>query len=149
MFHGLILAALASATPQQQQIASSPPAAGIDHIALHVTDARVSAAFYQRVLGLRPYPQNVSPTMRWVGSGSFQLHLISGRRKPVDTATNTHFAFRVANLADQLRILDQNQIEWSNSDGVSHKVTTRVDGVLQAYFQDPDGYRIEVNQAPR
>ena len=148
MFHGLILAALASAAPQQQ-IAASPPAAGIDHIALHVADASVSAAFYQRVLGLRPYPQKVSPTMRWLGSDTFQLHLISGRTKPVDTATNTHFAFRVANLADELRILDQNHVDWSNSDGAPHKITTRVDGVLQAYFQDPDGYWIEVNQAPK
>lgn len=147
MLHGLILAALASATPQQQT-AASPPAA-IDHIALHVADASVSAAFYQRVLGLRPYPQKVSPTMRWLGSDTFQLHLISGRTKPVDTATSTHFAFRVANLADELRILDQNHIAWSNSDGAPHKITTRVDGVFQAYFQDPDGYWIEVNQAPK
>jgi lactoylglutathione lyase len=145
---GLILAALVSATPQQQ-ISASPPVASIDHIALHVADAKASAAFYQRVLGLRPYPQNVSPTMRWLGSDSFQLHLISGRTKPVDTATDTHFAFRVANLADELRILDQNHVEWSNSDGAPHKVTTRADGVLQAYFQDPDGYWVEVNQAPK
>ena len=87
--------------------------------------------------------------MRWLGSASFQLHLIGGRVKPVDGATNTHFAFRVANLADQLRILDLNHVAWSNSDGAPHKVTTRVDGVLQAYFQDPDGYWIEVNQAPK
>lgn len=87
--------------------------------------------------------------MRWLGSDSFQLHLIPGRTKPVDAATDTHFAFRVANLSDELRILDENHIAWSNSDGAAHQVTTRVDGVLQAYFQDPDGYWIEVNQAPK
>ena len=148
MVHHLILAALASATPQQQ-IAPSPTAAGLDHIALHVADVGVSAAFYQRVLGLRLYPQKVSPTMRWLGSEIFQLHLIPGRTKPVDPATDTHFAFRVVNLADELRVLDENHVAWSNSDGAPHKVTTRVDGVLQAYFQDPDGYWIEVNQAPK
>jgi len=147
VFHGLILAALASAAPQQ--IAASPPSAGIDHIALHVADASVSAAFYQRVLGLRPCPQNVSPMMRWLGSDTFQLHLISGRTKPVGTGRKTHFAFRVSNLADELRILDQDHVAWSDSDGAPHKVTTRVDGVLQAYFQDPDGYWIEINQAPK
>lgn len=87
--------------------------------------------------------------MRWLGSDTFQLHLISGRVRPVNTATDTHFAFRVSNLADELRILDQDHVAWSNSDGVPHKITTRVDGVLQAYFQDPDGYWIEVNQAPK
>lgn len=148
MFHGSILAVLASATPQQQE-ALSPPAAVVDHIALHVADPSISADFYQRVLALHPYPQKVSPTMRWLGSDSFQLHLTGGRTKPVDGAINTHFAFRVANLADELRILDRNHIAWVNSDGTPHKVTTRVDGVLQAYFQDPDGYWIEVNQAPK
>ena len=87
--------------------------------------------------------------MRWLGSDTLQLHLIGGRRKPVKTATDTHFAFRVVNLADELRVLDQNQVAWSNSDRVPHKITIRVDGVLQAYFQDPDGYWIEVNQAPK
>ena len=130
-------------------MAAPPVAAVVDHISLHVANPLVSAKFYQRVLGLQPFPQKVSPTMRWLGSGSFQLHLIGGRTKPVETATNTHFAFRFSNLADALKILDQNHIAWTDSEGVPHKVTTRVDGVLQAYFQDPDGYRIEVNQAPK
>ena len=148
MLYWLIFAALASATPQQQ-IAVSSPGAVIDHIALYVANPSISADFYARVLALRPFPQRVSPTMRWLGSDRFQLHLIGGRTKPVDKATKTHFAFRVTNLADELRILDQNHVAWSNSDGAPHKVTTRVDGVLQAYFHDPDGYWIEVNQAPK
>jgi len=148
MFHELILAMLASAAPQQQA-AASPAAAVVDHIALHVADPAISAEFYERVLALRPFSQKVSPAMRWLGSDSFQLHLIGGRTKPVDGETNTHFAFRVSDLEDELRILDQNHIAWVDSDGVPHEITTRVDGVLQVYFQDPDGYWIEVNQAPK
>lgn len=148
MLHGLIIAALASAT-SQQQTAISPPAAVIDHIALHVADPSISADFYQRILALRPFPQKVSPAMRWLGADSFQLHLIGGRTKPVDGKTNTHFAFRVSNLADELRVLDENHVSWKDSDGAPRKVTTRVDGVLQVYFQDPDGYWIEVNQTPK
>lgn len=130
-------------------MARAPVAAIVDHIGLYVSNPLVSATFYQRVLGLQPFPQKVSPTMRWLGSGNFQLHLIGGRTKPVETATDTHFAFRVPSLADELKVLDQNHVAWSDSEGAPHKVTTRVDGVLQAYFQDPDGYQIEVNQAPK
>ena len=144
----LILAASASPVAEQHK-AAPPVTAVVDHIALHVANPIVSAKFYQRVLGLQPYPQSVSPTMRWLGSGSFQLHLIGGRTKPVETATNTHFAFRVLNLADEIKILDQNHVAWLNSDGAPDRITTRVDGVLQVYFQDPDGYWIEVNQAPK
>lgn len=144
----LILAA--SATPvAEQQISAAPVAAVIDHIALQVADPSVSADFYQRLLGLSPFPQRVSQSMRWLGSETFQLHLFGGRTKPVDTETDTHIAFRVVNLAETLQLLDRNHIKWSSADGVPHTVTTRVDGVLQAYFHDPDGYRIEVNQAAR
>jgi catechol 2,3-dioxygenase-like lactoylglutathione lyase family enzyme len=147
MLHWLILAAMAS--PATQPVAAPSPAALIDHVALEVADPGISADFYERILGLRPFPQKVSPTMRWLGSDNFQLHLMGGRKKPVDGATDTHFAFRVANLADVLHILDQNHVAWVDSDGVPRKITTRVDGVLQVYFQDPDGYWIEVNQAPK
>ena len=144
----LVLAA--SATPAAgQQMSAAPVAAVVDHIALQVADPGVSADFYQRILGLSPFPQQVSQSMRWVGSGTFQLHLIGGRTKPIDTETDTHFAFRVVNLVEKLQLLDRNHIKWSSADGVPHTVTTRVDGVLQAYFHDPDGYRIEVNQAAK
>src|SRR5215218_364212 len=81
--------------------AASPPAV-IDHIGLHVADPIVSARFYEHVLGLQPLVQKASPTARWVGSAAFQLHLIGGRTKPVDTLTETHFAFRVVNLQHEL-----------------------------------------------
>jgi len=125
----------------------SPLPAVIDHIGLYVGDPVKSAAFYQRTLGLQPLAQTASPNMRWVGSANFQLHLIGGRTKPVDTTTETHFAFRVRDLQEELKILDREHIPWTDSDGTPHKITRRFDGVLQVYFQDPDGYSVEVNQA--
>ncbi|HLO20655.1 MAG TPA: VOC family protein [Sphingomicrobium sp.] len=144
----LTIAASASAIPKHQKATQSVSAV-VDHIGLHVADPVVSAKFYQRTLGLKPLVQKVSPTMRWMGSATFQLHLIGGRTKPVDTTTETHFAFRVPNLQDELNVLDQGHIPWTDADGAPHKITKRVDGVLQAYFHDPDGYSIEVNQAPK
>jgi len=138
------LALTASALAQGFQ---STPAV-VDHIGLHVADPAKSATFYQRTLGLQPFDRNPSATMRWVGSASFQIHLIGGRTKPVDKTTETHFAFRVRDLKKELKILDEERIPWTDSDGAPHKITKRFDGVLQVYFLDPDGYSIEVNQAP-
>jgi lactoylglutathione lyase len=125
-----------------------PSPAVVDHIGLYVADPAKSAAFYRRILGLRPLDQSASATMRWVGSASFQLHLIGGRTKPVDKTTETHFAFRVRDLKQELKVLDGERVPWTDSDGAPHKITKRFDGVLQVYFFDPDGYSIEVNQAP-
>lgn len=146
----LIWLILGASTPTiaEHQMPVQPMTAVIDHIGLHVADPVTSAAFYQRTLGLQPLAQKAAPTMRWVGSATFQLHLIGGRTRPVDTTTETHFAFRVRNLQDELKVLDREHIPWTDSDGALHKITRRFDGVLQAYFQDPDGYSIEVNQAP-
>ena len=144
----LLLAASTSAASPQQNAA--PVSAVIaDHIALHVANPDDSAEFYQRVLGLQPLPQTISPTMRWLHAGKFELHLIGGRTKPVEAATNTHFAFRVPSVVKQVQIFDRNRVPWTNSQGAPRKVTTRADGVLQVYFVDPDGYQIEVNEAAK
>ena len=45
--------------------------------------------------------------------------------------------------------LNLNRVAWEDSGGARGKVTTRADGVLQIYFHDPDGYKIEVNQAAK
>jgi catechol 2,3-dioxygenase-like lactoylglutathione lyase family enzyme len=148
MLIGLAMAASASAIPQYRKTTQPVPAV-VDHIGLYVADPAVSAKFYQQTLGLKPLVQKVSPAMRWMGSATFQLHLIGGRTKPVDTTTETHFAFRVLDLQNELKVLDQEKIPWTDSDGAPHKITKRVDGVLQAYFHDPDGYSIEVNQTPK
>ena len=55
-----------------------------------------------------------------------------------------HFAFRVPSIPDFTTHLDQMQVKYRSFDG-SGKVTNRPDGVHQIYFQDPDGYWIEVN----
>jgi lactoylglutathione lyase len=44
-------------------------------------------------------------------------------------------------------VLEKNKIEYENWAGQKMTVTTRVDGVKQIYFKDPDGYWIEINDA--
>jgi catechol 2,3-dioxygenase-like lactoylglutathione lyase family enzyme len=41
--------------------------------------------------------------------------------------------------------LKKEHIPFSDWPGEPNKITTRADGIQQVYFQDPDGYWIEVN----
>ena len=43
--------------------------------------------------------------------------------------------------------LKNNNVVWQNAQQEKYKITTRPDGVHQIWFQDPDGYWIEVNDA--
>jgi catechol 2,3-dioxygenase-like lactoylglutathione lyase family enzyme len=44
-------------------------------------------------------------------------------------------------------MLEQKHIKYFNSKREDRAVTTRPDGIKQIYFQDPDGYWIEVNDS--
>lgn len=143
----IYLFALAVAGAPEPAAAARP--AIIDHVALEVADPTASADFYRRVLGLPPYAGKVPPGMRWMGDERFQLHLMGKHTKPVHPATDNHMAFRVSDIREEIRVLDRHNVKWADADGNPGEITTRLDGVLQIYFQDPDGYWIEVNQAPK
>jgi lactoylglutathione lyase len=75
-----------------------------------------------------------------------QLHVVLGATKPVDNDINVHLAFRVASVADFASHLDKAGVKYRKSiRGDGTVATTRPDGVTQIYFQDPDGYWIEIN----
>jgi lactoylglutathione lyase len=48
-------------------------------------------------------------------------------------------------MDDFIATLDKHNIDRINWVGDSKEPTLRVDGVKQIYFQDPDGYWVEVN----
>jgi len=74
-----------------------------------------------------------------------QLHVIGGAAEVATQDMDVHIAFRVASVEDFVNRLDQAQVKYVNSKGEERKMTVRPDGVKQVYFQDPDGYWIEVN----
>ncbi len=74
-----------------------------------------------------------------------QLHVIGGATRAVEHSITAHLAFSVASVEDVARWLDRSQIRYFGAKGEERKVTLRPDGIKQIYFQDPDGYRIEVN----
>lgn len=79
--------------------------------------------------------------------GRSELHIVEGLKKPVQMGVGIHLALRLSDFDRFIDHLKQNGITPHNSKGVSGEITIRADGVRQVYFQDPDGYWIEVNEA--
>jgi lactoylglutathione lyase len=116
-----------------------------DHTTLHVRDLRQSAEFYEKVIGLESIPHPFKDDLhRWFRAGAHQqLHLVGGAEKaPHDI--EDHFAFRVTSVEEFMARLEREHLKYQSFDGKA-KATVRPDGVKQIYFQDPNGYWIEVN----
>lgn len=139
----LILPAFLSSYSQMK------PKASLNHIALYVQDLKKSRAFYQDIIGLDTIPEPFHDGKHtWFSVGpKSHLHLIEGAKGPAGQPKNTHLCFSVASVEAFTRMLDKNKVSYEDWPGKKSTVTTRVDGVKQIYFQDPDGYWIEVNDA--
>ncbi|WP_405611055.1 VOC family protein [Polaribacter sp. Asnod1-A03] len=120
-----------------------------DHIAISVTNVDVSVTFYKKVLKLKEMENTASNSKtRWMKLGdNKQLHLIPRPDFEIRTNKAVHFALSIDNLDSFLNHLKDLEIEYSDWTGTSDKDYVRKDGVNQFYFQDPDGYWIEINNA--
>jgi lactoylglutathione lyase len=120
-----------------------------DHIALHVRDLEKSAEFYLATIGLEqvadPFKDGKHAFFRL--SKHSQLHLIAGAPGDVQHDIDVHFALRLSSVTSFCTMLEQKHIKYFNSKREDGAVTTRPDGIRQIYFQDPDGYWIEVNDS--
>jgi lactoylglutathione lyase len=123
-----------------------PTESHFNHIALYVTDLERSTAFYREVIGAQTIPDPFKDERHvWLKIGEHnQLHLIAGSQKP--QPGNSHFAFSVALLENFAERLTEHGIAFDDGHGGANKVRLRPDGIKQIYFQDPDGYWIEVNE---
>ncbi len=123
--------------------------ASLNHIALYVVDLKTSTAFYQNIIGLDTIPEPFHDGKHtWFSiAPKSHLHLIQGATAKTDHDKNSHTCFTVNSVADFIKILQANKIEFENWAGEKNAVTNRVDGVKQIYFKDPDGYWIEINDA--
>lgn len=126
------------------------PAAGmriaLNHIAVYVHDLRVSTDFYDSVIELKKIPEPFKDGLHtWYSIGTSQLHLIQGAEKNVARNKNDHLCFSVPSIEEFIVRLNKHKVKYSNWDGAENQVTTRVDGIKQIYFQDPDGHWIEIN----
>jgi lactoylglutathione lyase len=121
----------------------------LNHIAFYVVDLKTSTDFYKNIIGLDTIPEPFHDGRHtWFSIGpKSHLHIISGAAAKTSHDKNTHLCFTVPSVEAFIPGLKKNNILYENWAGEKSAVTLRVDGVKQIYFQDPDGYWIEINDA--
>jgi lactoylglutathione lyase len=120
-----------------------------NHAALCAKDLKKTAAFYSTVLQLAKIHHPFNDTLHvWfkIGPG-LALHIIQGDCPTAVHDIGIHLCFSVPSLDAFIHRLDGLNVKYVNWTGQPKIVTLRADGVHQIYFQDPDGFWIEVNDA--
>ena len=118
-----------------------------NHIALSVKDVNESIEFYQKVLQLKEIKNTASDSKtRWLSfDDGKQLHLIPRPNSDIKINKAVHFALTTPDLNSFIRYLNELKIDYSDWLGSPNKNYMRKDGIRQVYFQDPNGYWIEIN----
>ena len=119
----------------------------INHLALSVKDLETSIGFYEELFGLQEITNRTKiEGVRWLSLGEEkELHLISILKDPVTINKAVHFAFTTPDFDAFFTKLQSMKLAYSDWPGNPGKINIRADGVKQIYFQDPDGYWLEVN----
>ena len=119
----------------------------LNHLAISVRNVNKAADFYSKILYLPEITNRTQKEgIRWfsLGDGK-ELHLISTITSPVIINKAVHLALTTPHFDALIAQLKKEHIPFSDWPGEPNKITTRADGIQQVYFQDPDGYWIEVN----
>ncbi len=120
-----------------------------NHIALSVKDVDQSVAFYQKVLQLEEIKNTASDSKtRWLSLGEGkQLHLIPRPNSEIKINKAVHFALSTTDINALIKHLEALKIDYSDWKDTPNKDYIRKDKVKQVYFQDPNGYWVEINNA--
>lgn len=118
-----------------------------NHIALSVKDVDESVEFYQKIFQFDEIENTASNSKtRWLLiHEDQQLHLIPRPDAEIKTNKAVHFAFATADYESFVSLLNELEIPYSDWKNTPNKDYIRKDGIRQVYFQDPDGYWIEIN----
>jgi lactoylglutathione lyase len=121
----------------------------LNHIAFSVLDLKRSTDFYTNIVHLDTIPEPFHDGRHaWLAVGDVShLHLIQNPPPLVVPTKNTHLCFTTASVDAFVAVLKKANIPFEDWAGKAGAITLRVDGVKQIYFQDPDGYWIEINDA--
>lgn len=119
----------------------------LNHIAVYVKSLPVMTSFYMNMVGIDTIPEPFHDGRHsWFKVAEHShLHLIQGAKDVTPHDKNSHLCFSVENIDDFIQRLKKNNIPYEAWNGNKNSVTTRVDGVKQIYFQDPENYWIEIN----
>ena len=118
-----------------------------NHLALSVKDIDRSVDFYKNVLNLTEITNRTKTEgIRWFSLGEDkELHLISIVKENVSINKAVHLALTTANFDNFVKKLEKENIIYSDWPGTPNKINLRPDGIKQVFFQDPNGYWIEIN----
>ena len=120
----------------------------LNHLAIYVHNLQKSTDFYLQVIGLDSVPEPFHDGKhKWFDMGGGRLHVIQGAVNVSTHEKNAHLCFSVPSVDTFLLQLTKAKVLYEDWPGKLQSITTRVDGVKQVYFKDPDGYWIEVNDA--
>lgn len=119
----------------------------LNHITVYVVDLAKSSAFYKEVMGFQEIPEPFHDNHHtWLKIGGHnELHVVSGAKEMIPHDINIHMAFSVASVEDFAKHLDSLNIKYGDWSQKNKTPQVRPDGIKQIYFQDPDGYWIEVD----
>lgn len=130
---------------------AAPISLNFNHSALSVKDLNQSVAFYKNVLQLQQITNRTKKEgIYWFSMGDGkELHLVSTIKEPVVINKAIHISFSIpeSDFETFIANLNTKKITYSSWAGELSKITIRADGIKQIYFQDPDGYWIEINSA--
>lgn len=120
-----------------------------NHIALSVKDVAESIEFYQKVFQLKEIENTASNSKtRWLSfAEGKQLHLIPRPNAKIKTNKAVHFALSTSDFNAFIALLQTLEIPYSDWEDTPNEYFIRKDGIKQVYFQDPNEYWIEVNDA--
>ena len=123
------------------------PIESLNHIARVTHDLEASKAFYCDVLGFRPvWRPNFAFDGAWLFNYGIQIHLIVATGDPAIDAPET--SIRASHVAFHVPDTDQVE-ELLKEHGIQYKVNTVPEtSVTQLFFQDPDGFHIEIGTYP-
>ena len=123
------------------------PRVQLNHTAIYVVDLKKSAAFYAAIIGLDTVPEPFHDGKHaWFKTGPHSmLHIIQGADQPKMYYKNNHTCYSLPSIETFVAKLKSQGIPFEDVNGKANAITTRVDGVHQIWFRDPDGYWIEVN----
>ena len=118
-----------------------------NHIALSVKDVNQSIDFYQKVLKLKEIENTASDSKtRWLSlNEGKQLHLIPRPNSEIKINKAVHFALATSDINSFIKYLEELRIDYSDWLDTLNKDYIRKDRIKQIYFQDPNGYWIEIN----
>ena len=111
---------------------------GVHHVSINVADTETARDFYVDVLGFEVlHRPDLGFPGAWLRIGAQQLHLLE---KPVPEDHGQHFALAVDDLDEAVTVVRAHGVEVGDP--------REIEGVCrQAFFRDPSGNRVELNQA--